>query len=400
MRITMLITMGIERPSGRRYFHIARGLVRQGYQVRILALHPDFSNCPQRRFIQDGVEVWYVGQMHARKSGSLPERFGPLTLLRVVITATLGMIWGVICSPSDIYHLGKPQPINGMAALIAICLLRRQHFYIDCDDDEVLSNRLPAAWQRAIFGFWQWLLPSLAAGVTVNTHYLQERLHKAGVESVVRVSNGVDLEQFTLPPLEQREALRVALGLHGRPVIAYAGTLALQNHPVDLLIEAFGIVTRRIPSAALMLIGGGEDLPLLQHQVVQTELQDLVYFTGEVAHQCVPALLALADVSVDPVYDDQVAQARSPLKLMESMALGVPVVTGNVGDRGDVLLHGKAGVLVQAGSALALAEAIIALLSDSQRHKTLSHEASLQSIHYRWDHLATIWATIYSTRAL
>ncbi len=396
----MLITMGIERPSGRRYFHIARGLVRQGHAVRILALHPDLPNCPQRRFIQDGVEVWYVGQMHARKSGSNPERFGPLALLRVLITATLGMIWGVICSPSDIYHLGKPQPINGMAALIAICMLRRQSFYVDCDDDEVLSNRLPAAWQRAIFGFWQWLLPRLAVGVTVNTRYLQDRLRQVGVDPIILVPNGVNLEQFTVPPLAQQAALRTALGLHGRPVIAYAGTLALQNHPVDLLIEAFGEVVRNIPTAALLIIGGGEDLPLLRHQVVQAGLQDLVYFTGEVAHQSMPALLALADVSVDPVHDNQVAQARSPLKLMESMALGVPVITGDVGDRADVLLHGKAGAVVQAGSALALAETIVALLNDPQRQEALSNEALLQSLQYSWDYLATVWATIYPKKAL
>ncbi|WP_238613434.1 glycosyltransferase family 4 protein [Candidatus Oscillochloris fontis] len=400
MRVTMLITMGIERPSGRRYFHLARGLVRQGHAVRILALHPDLPNCPQRRFIQDGVEVWYVGQMHARKSGSLPERFGPLALLRVVVTATLGMIWGVICSPADVYHLGKPQPINGMAALIAVSLIRRQRFYVDCDDDEVLSNRLPAAWQRAVFGFWQWLLPRLAAGVTVNTRYLQERLRKAGVDPIVLVPNGVNLEQFTVPPLVQREALRAALGLSDRRLVAYAGTLALQNHPVDLLIQAFGEVVRRIPTAALLMIGGGEDLPLLQQQVVQADLQDLVYFTGEVSHQSVPTLLSIADVSVDPVYDNKVAQARSPLKLVESMALGIPVITGDVGDRADVLLHGVAGVLVRPGDAAALAEAIIALLTDSQRQQRLSRESYIQSLHYSWERLAKIWATIYSTRAL
>ncbi len=94
MRITLLITMGIERPSGRRYFHIARELVRCGHAVRVLALHPDLAGCRRRRFVRDGVEVWYVGQMHARKSGSLPERFGPLQLLRVLVGATLGMIWG------------------------------------------------------------------------------------------------------------------------------------------------------------------------------------------------------------------------------------------------------------------------------------------------------------------
>jgi len=45
--------MGIERPSGRRYLNIARGLVHTGHTVRILALHPDFANCVVRRFLYD-----------------------------------------------------------------------------------------------------------------------------------------------------------------------------------------------------------------------------------------------------------------------------------------------------------------------------------------------------------
>lgn len=39
MRVVFLLPMGIDRPSGRRYLNIARGLVRRGVRVRLLALH-------------------------------------------------------------------------------------------------------------------------------------------------------------------------------------------------------------------------------------------------------------------------------------------------------------------------------------------------------------------------
>lgn len=400
MRVTFMVVASLERPAGRRYFPIARALVRQGYQVRILALHHDLASCTQRRFIQDGVEVWYVGQMHARKSGSVPGSFGPLDLLRVLIGSTLGMIWGVICSPAEIYHLGKPQPINGLAALLAVRLLRRRPFYVDCDDDEVESNRLPAAWQRAVFGFWQWLLPRLSVGATVNTRYMRDRLAHARVRPVVLVPNGVDLGRFVAPSRSRVEGLRAALGLNGRPLVAYAGALALHNHPVDLLISAFAVITRALPDVALLIIGGGEDLPLLQQQVVQAGLQDRVYFTGQVPYHAVPAFLALADLSVDPVHDDVVARARAPLKLIESMALGVPVVTGDVGDRAELLKHGASGALMHAGDAAALARVIIDLLSDSQRRHALSSAAYQQACTYDWDQLARTWATIYPRKLL
>src|SRR5436853_4630147 len=295
MRITLLITMSVERPSGRRYFELARELARRGHTLRILALHPDLSACRRRRFVSDGVEVWYVGQMHARKSESVPTRFSPLRLLQVLIGATLGMIWALLRSPADVYHLGKPQPVNGLAALLGVMLLRRRRFYVDCDDDEVGSNRFSAGWQRAVFAFWQWLLPRLAAGVTVNTRFLAERLSRAGIARVIYVPNGVDVERFERPASPTLAALRAALGLDERRVIAYAGTLALQNHPVDLLIDAFAQIAAGTPDLVLLLIGGGEDLPLLRQRVAALGLRERVFFTGQVTQPSVRGYLALAE---------------------------------------------------------------------------------------------------------
>ncbi|OAN44343.1 glycosyl transferase family 1 [Chloroflexus islandicus] len=386
--------MGLDRPGGRRYFNIARGLVRRGMQVRLLALHPDFATCAQRRFVVDGVEVWYVGQMHARKVGNVPVRFSPWQLLLVVVQATLGMIWGVLCSPADWYHLGKPQPINGMAALIAVRLLRRRPLLVDCDDDEVTANRLTAGWQRAVFAFWQWLLPRIAVGLTVNTRYLAERMARAGQPCVI-VPNGVDSDKFTAPPVAIRAALAAALGVAGRPVIAYAGTLALHNHPVDLLFAAFGQVAERHPGAVMLLIGGGEDLPLLQAYTAQQPWRDRVIFTGHVPYPMVRALLSLADVSVDPVRNDSVALARSPLKIIESLAVGVPVITGDVGDRAEMLDFGAAGMLVSPGNVKALANAIEELLNDPARRAAMAAAAIAHARRYDWDRLAERWMAIY-----
>lgn len=391
--------MGIERPSGRRYFAIARELVRRGYHVRILALHPDLANCAERRFVLDGVEVWYVGQMHARKRGSETLRFGPLALLRVLVASTLGMIWGCLCSPADLYHLGKPQPVNGLAALLAIRLLGRQ-FYLDCDDDEVESNRLTAKWQRAVFGFWQWLLPKLAAGVTVNTDALVNRMQRRGVAPVVLVPNGTDLERFAPPAFAVRVALQTALGLQHKRVVAYIGTVALQNHPVDLLLDAFAVVVTECCDAVLLVVGGGEDLDLARNQARRLGIEDRVRFTGHVAPNAVPALLALAELSVDPVRDDATARARSPLKIVESMALHVPVVTAAVGDRAAMLANGNAGALVAPDDPVALGHEIAALLRDRARRASLAEHAASHVRQYNWPELARRWEAVYGGRGL
>jgi glycosyltransferase involved in cell wall biosynthesis len=395
MRIVLLITMGIERPGGVRYFHIARELVRRGYSVRILALHPDLENCSQRRYLRDGVEIWYVGQMHARKTGTIPVRFNALQLLRVLIGSTLGMIWGILCSPADVYHLGKPQPVNGLAALLALTL-RGRRFYVDCDDDEVRSNRLSAEWQRKVFGFWQWLLPRMAAGVTTNTQFMARRLRRGGVERMAYVPNGADLDRLRRLDPAMINGLRGALGVADCRVLAYAGTLALHNHPVDLLIEAFGELAATYPDLVLLVIGGGEDLPVLKRRACDKGLEDRIYFTGQLPHESVNRWLALADLSVDPVHDDDVARARSPLKIFESMALGVPIVTGDVGDRRLWLADG-AGVVTTPGDSAALAEAIGALLDDPVRLQAAKQAAAKAALRYDWREVARHWAEIYGS---
>jgi glycosyltransferase involved in cell wall biosynthesis len=388
--------MGIERPSGRRYFHIARELVRRGHAVRILALHPDLETCDQHRLRCQGVEVWYVGQMHARKRDGVTTRFTAWQLVRVLVESICGMIWGIVCSPADVYHIGKPQPVNGIAALLGVLLLRWRGFYLDCDDDEVTSSHFTAQWQRAIFAFWQWFLPRIALGVTVNTRFLVARIHASSRMPVVHVPNGVDLDTFQCPPPAVLQGLRTALGLHGRQVVAYTGTLTIFNHPVDLLVDAFALVAREVPEATLLLIGGGADLTLLRKQAANLGIQSSIIFTGYVPHAAVRAYLALSDMSVDPVFDNDVARARSPLKIFESLALGVPVVTGDVGDRAALLDYERAGVLVQPGSASALAEGITALLTDETRRDQLAQASQQHARRYDWRFLAAQWESVYA----
>ncbi|GAC1385797.1 MAG: glycosyltransferase [Herpetosiphon sp.] len=392
MKIVFVMTMGIERPSGRRYFGIARALCAAGHHVRLLALHPDLPRCANRRFVRDGVEVWYVGQMHARKIGK-PSRFAPMELFQILVASTLGMLWGIVCSPADIYHLGKPQPINGLAAIFGVMLLRGRRFYVDCDDDEVGSNQLTASWQRGVFAFWQWLVPRLARGITVNTSFLAAR-HAGRRCPVVLVPNGVDLERQRRLPPAQSAALRTALRLDECRVIAYAGTVALHNHPVDLLIRAVALLPPAL-NLRLLLIGDGEDLAAVRRLAHDRGIGHILQCTGQVPHAAVAPLLALAEVSVDPVVDNTVAKARSPLKIVESLAIGIPVLTGDVGDRAATLRDSSAGLVVAPGDPNALARGILAVLD---RAPTEEATVRRQAEPYSWSRLAERWVTVYDSR--
>ena len=103
----------------------------------------------------------------------------------------------------------------------------------------------------------------------------------------------------------------------------------------------------------------------------------------------------ISDVSVDPVNDDQAARGRSPLKLFESWACGVPIVTADVGDRKSLLSNPPAGLLSRAGDADSLARSIDRILENHSLADTLSANGLIQVERYYWDVLAKRLENIY-----
>lgn len=396
MKVTFLLTQSLESPSGLgRYWPIAKQLSKLGHSVTILALHHNLSELECHCFVQDGVDVWYVGQMHVRKVKSHKYYFGPLQLLWIIFRSTLALAWAAWRVPTDIYVLGKPHPMNGLA-VIAPHFLKRKPVYLDCDDYEAGSNRFSANWQRRVVVFFEDHLPGFANGVTVNTHFLADRLAALGYPSsrIVYVPNGVDRERFPIPDDAALEQLRRKLSLEGKKVALYLGSMSLANHAVDLLLKAFAMVRQVEEQAVLLLVGGGEDYDRLQIYAQSLGLDRSALFVGHIAPSEAPLYYHLAHVSVDPIYDDAVASARSPLKIMESLVAGVPVITGNVGDRTEILSAGG-GLLIPPGDADALAEALLRMFRDEPFRAHCVSEALLRGQSFYWDVLITKFVKVY-----
>jgi glycosyltransferase involved in cell wall biosynthesis len=238
-------------------------------------------------------------------------------------------------------------------------------------------------------------MPRLVRGVTVNTHFLLERIRAVVPASrpVILVPNGVDLADFEPPEPERVRALRAQLGLAERPAVIYVGSLSLVNHPVDLLLKGFAEkVLPRVPQAVLLIAGGGPDLEALQAQAAI--LGESVRFLGRIPHAEILCYYAAADLSIDPVLADETAAARSPLKLYESLAVGTPVLTGAVGDRCD-LLQACPSMLVPAGDASALGLRIAHLLLDEPRRAAAQAWAREQQPQFLWESRIDTFVKVY-----
>jgi glycosyltransferase involved in cell wall biosynthesis len=398
LRILFLLTQSLTDPSGLgRYWPLAKQMAKMGYQVEIAALHPAFGSLSERVFVKDGVNISYVAQMHVRQEGNRRFYFNTAQFLMVTALATAALTKAALFSRADVIHIGKAQPMNGLAGWLG-AHLRNIPFYVDCDDDETASNRFSSKWQRNVVRWWENRLPLAAKGVTVNTSYLRDRCIRSGIAStrIKLIPNGFDPDRFERPALSEIEFVRQRWGLVDKKVILYIGSLSLANHPIILLLDAFELIRKTIPSAILLLVGGGEDYDNIAQEIQRRGLSNSVVLAGHVNPESVASIYAASHLVVDPVFDDDAARARSPLKIVESLAMGVPVVTGNTGDRILMLEDGRAGVLVKPGSPAALAEGVISALKNSVCYNEMAHQAQSASEQFRWDHLVHKFVEVYS----
>lgn len=397
MRILFLLTQDLESPSGLgRYLPLAKELGKLGHTVNIAALHSNYDSLDQTHFEIDGVQVDYVAPMHVKKSSDQKNFYSNPELLAVASRATWELSRSALNTQADIIHIAKPHPMNSMVGLLTQSL-RNCTLYLDCDDYEAGSGNFQNKWQQKVVTFFEKQVPKRVKLVTTNTMFMKENLIQWGVlpERIVYLPNGVDRERFSPPAPAEVEILRKKLGLEKKKVIAYIGTLSLVSHPVDLLIETFRIVKQTVPESALLLVGGGEDIEKLKRQASEIGISHDIHFCGRVSPDTIPQYYALADVSVDPVYDNPAARGRSPLKLFESWACGVPFVTADVGDRRQLMDEPQAGLLSKPGDPDSLAVEIIRVL-DSQELSTSLKQCGLERIKiYYWDVLVKRVEKVY-----
>lgn len=155
--------------------------------------------------------------------------------------------------------------------------------------------------------------------------------------------------------------------------IGFVGTLK-PWHGLDDLIEAFVQLHRDHADSRLLIVGDGPKRPQLEAALKAHGLADAAGFTGSVAPERVPQLLAAMDVAVAP-YPDNQDFYFSPLKVLEYMATGLPVVASRIGQLDGLIEDGRNGILCPPGQPTALARALAHLIANPALRRTLGNAA-------------------------
>jgi phosphatidylinositol alpha-1,6-mannosyltransferase len=209
--------------------------------------------------------------------------------------------------------------------------------------------------------------------VTVVSRYTRRRFAAAfgPLAALEWLPPGIDTDRFAPDPAARAE-LRARYGLGDRPVVGCVSRLVARKGQ-DVLIAALPAIRRRVPGAALLLVGDGPYHDRLRRLAVQHGVEEHVVLTGPVRWDELPAHHAVADVFALPCR----TRGRGldveglGIVLLEAAATGLPVLAGDSGGAPETVRRGETGQVVSGRDPVAVADALVELLADPDRARAM-----------------------------
>ena len=201
-----------------------------------------------------------------------------------------------------------------------------------------------------------------ADAVRTVSPFTSSLVRALGVEPAATFTTYYDVSAFAASP---------PAPLPPEPRALFVGVLERYKN-VRGLAEAWRIAAPRVPGAALHIIGHGRERAVAESLV--HDFPGRVTWEERVPSEGVAAALDAATVLVLPSFSEGL-----PRVAMEAFARGRGVVGARAGGIPDIVEDGRSGLLVPAGDAAALADALVRALSEPQLARTLADGAQAAS---------------------
>lgn len=202
--------------------------------------------------------------------------------------------------------------------------------------------------------------------ITVSSD-VKEAFVRQGIDPVkcTVVYNGIDARTIAAIPPDE---IRTMLKLNPDDIVVGAVGSLIKRKRVDDFIEAISLLKlkTRLPLKAL-IVGDGPEREILEREVSAKGLVDTVVFAGFQPD-------AFSYVNAMDIFVLVSEKEGLPRVILEAMLLGKPVVASWVTGSKELVLDGETGILVPLGQPGKLAEALLELVSDPAKRKSLGEK--------------------------
>ena len=207
-----------------------------------------------------------------------------------------------------------------------------------------------------------WLMRRFDHLIAVS-HATKDEMVEAGVAAdlITVIHNGIDTDAWAQKRVSTtlREELNLELAF---PVIGYVGRI-MPEKDLDTWLRGAALVAKRFPDARFVLVGEGKDHGTLGH------LKGLANTLGISERTHFPGYRSNL-LSVYSSFDLFVLSSLCegfPNSILEAMALGIPVVTTDVGGAKELVVDGETGLVVPQQDVEGLAAAMLSLVGENDR---------------------------------
>ncbi len=199
----------------------------------------------------------------------------------------------------------------------------------------------------AEFVLRRWILPR-SDHVFVQSATMAEDFAAYGIERsrMTPIVTGIDLAGVTpkSPSAPRRDS--------GEITVAYLGTMVRERR-LEVLVDMLAELRHSGLAARLLFVGDGavpDDRRFIEQRAQQLGVAAFVEITGFLPRREALARIRDADIGVSPFFPSPILDVASPTKLVEYLALGLPVVANSHPDQSAVLGESRAGVCVPWGA--------------------------------------------------
>ena len=210
------------------------------------------------------------------------------------------------------------------------------------------------------------------------SQFLKEVFKAYGFENVICIPNSIDLKLY---PFKKREKLH--------PKILWVRAFAEIYNPY-MAVKTVEKLREKDINASLSMVGPDKDGSMERTKHLAQELGVNVEFTGKMEKSEWRSYAENFDLFINTTNFD-----NTPISVIEAMALGLPVITTNVGGIPYLVADGEDALLVEKNDVMGMTDAIIQLLDRKELVQKIIKNARAKVQFFDWDTVKMKWKDIF-----